>query len=407
MFAHGTHREYHQAAVWENQTTISGECPIPLTFTGKRLSLFHSTRWNRMEEPSIKAGNSRFLSFVCVAVSLGMLFAGLWPFRFRPSNQVHRFDGQPGLRFGKFGIVHAMEPFFGPGGAIDPAKPFTIRMEVRPHEEPSTSLPRILSAHDEDGRELLFIGQWRDQLILGVLAAARTVHPGYREYGAGGLRKDVVHSIAVRSDVDGVTLSVDGAEEETAAGVGIFPPSYERKPAWLILGNSPAGDSPWRGDLLSLSFSPGAFFPGKADSPAPPPVIRYDFSEGTGAVCRNSADSRYDLRIPDIFRAPKKAVLLPPWRVQRHDRSFWRDVFANILGFIPFGFAVYARTWKGRAARGLVSAVLLGAGISLLIELLQVWIPGRNSSLTDFLTNVLGTYLGTWLFRVARNALYR
>ena len=53
------------------------------------------------------------------------------------------------------------------------------------------------------------------------------------------------------------------------------------------------------------------------------------------------------------------------------------------------------------------AALLLGAGISLFIELLQVYLPTRDSSLTDVITNVLGTYIGARLFQEARGILYR
>jgi glycopeptide antibiotics resistance protein len=103
-------------------------------------------------------------------------------------------------------------------------------------------------------------------------------------------------------------------------------------------------------------------------------------------------------------------VLVPPWRVQEYNRSFWNDLFVNILGFIPFGFAVSA--WarkdgerKNTTAMGI--ALLLGAGISLFIELLQVYLPTRDSSLTDVMNNVLGMYLGARLFRAPHGLLYR
>ena len=178
----------------------------------------------------------------------------------------------------------------------------------------------------------------------------------------------------------------------------------------MILGNSPTGESPWRGDLLSLSFFPKALSPAEIEYPGNNPVIRYNFSEGSGGYCRGGTDSRYDLFIPPFFRAPKKGILVPPWRVQKYDRSFWKDVFVNILGFIPFGFAVYA--WLGKngarkSASVTVIVLLLGAGISLFIELLQVYLPTRDSSFTDVMNNVLGTYIGAQLFRAAHAILYR
>jgi VanZ family protein len=354
--------------------------------------------------------NRRLLPLLCLVLSLGLLFTGLWPFRFRPANNVHWIGGSPGLRFDKYGIVSGKEPLFAPGGPVDLALPFTIRMEVRPHEEPSGFLPRILSAYDGDGRELFFLGQWRSELILRILKEVRYFHIWSRETGADGLQKDVVRSIVVRSDNNVLTLFVDGIPAKTMSGVDFSLLSDERVPAWMILGNSPTGENPWNGDFLSLSFYPKALSPRDIESSGTPPVLRYGFSEGSGAVCRGGPDSRYDLALPSIFQAPRKGILVPPWREQKFHQSFWKDVFVNILGFIPFGFAVYAWTRKNGERKGAVAmgtTLLLGAGISLFIELLQVYLPTRDSSLTDVMNNVLGTYIGARLFQAARDILYR
>jgi VanZ family protein len=360
--------------------------------------------------PSRHSGFIIRTSYICIALSLGLLFAGLWPFRFRTENNVRWIGGSPGLQFKPFGIVSGKEPLFGPGGPVDLALPFTLRMEVRPREEPSGSLPRILSAYDGEGRELFFLGQWRSELILRILEEERYFHIQSRETGAGGLQKDVTRSIVVRSENHALTLFVDGVPAKARSGVDFSLLSKKRVPAWMILGNSPAGESPWNGDLLSLSFYPEALSPGGIESRGIPPVIWYGFSEGSGAICRGTADARYDLLIPSHFRAPKKGILVPPWRVQEFDRSFWKDVFVNILGFTPFGFAVYAWARRSGDRRNSMTtgvALLLGIGISLFIELLQVCLPTRDSSLTDVLNNVLGTYIGARLFRTACDILYR
>ena len=354
--------------------------------------------------------NIRILPLFCLAIFLGLLFVGLWPFRFRPANNVHWIAGKPGLRFDKYGIVYGKEALITPGGAIDLSLPFTIRMDVLPREEPSGSIPRILSVHDDEGRELFFLGQWRDELILRILEEERFFHLRYRETGAGGLQKDVKRSIVVRSDDNALTLFVDGVPIETRPGVDFSLLSDRRGPAWMILGNSPSGENPWRGDLLSLSFYPIALSPREIESRGRIPLIHYDFSEGNGAVCRGDADPRHDLSIPSVFRAPAKGILVPPWRDQEYNRSFWNDVFVNILGFIPFGVAVFAWVRKDGARKNATAmgiALLLGAGISLFIELLQVHLPSRDSSLTDVMNNVLGTYIGARLFQAAHNILHR
>jgi hypothetical protein len=108
-------------------------------------------------------------------------------------------------------------------------------MEVRPREEPSSSLPRILSAYDDDGRELFFLGQWRAELILRILKEERSFHLRYCETGAGGLQKDVTRSIVVRSDNNFLTLFVDWVPARTRSGVDFSLLSDKRGPAWIDL----------------------------------------------------------------------------------------------------------------------------------------------------------------------------
>ena len=65
------------------------------------------------------------------------------------------------------------------------------------------------------------------------------------------------------------------------------------------------------------------------------------------------------------------------------------DVINNVLLFIPFGFGLRLLGLQTRPV------VAIGASLSLVIELLQ-WgvIPGRDASLSDVLTNTLGSWLG-------------
>ena len=211
----------------------------------------------------------------------------------------------------------------------------------------------------------------------------------------------------MRSDKNTLTLFIDGEPVRARSGVNFSLLSDRRGPAWMLLGDSPTGGSPWRGDLLSLSFYPIALSPREIEFRERTPAIHYDFSEGNGLVCRGGTDPRHDLSIPAVFHAPSKGVLVPPWNVQEYNRSFWNDVLVNVLGFIPFGFAVFAWAGKDGARKNATAmgiALLLGAGISLFIELLQVNLPSRDSSLTDVLNNILGTYIGVQLFRT-RNSI--
>lgn len=67
------------------------------------------------------------------------------------------------------------------------------------------------------------------------------------------------------------------------------------------------------------------------------------------------------------------------------------DVLLNVALFAPLGAALAAVGMRPRPA------VLMGAMLSACIELAQVWIPGRDPSVRDVLSNTLGAGLGTVL----------
>jgi VanZ family protein len=47
-----------------------------------------------------------------------------------------------------------------------------------------------------------------------------------------------------------------------------------------------------------------------------------------------------------------------------------------------------------------MSAAILGVGISLVMELIQAYIPTRDSSLMDVMSNSTGTILGVVIFQI-------
>jgi VanZ family protein len=83
-------------------------------------------------------------------------------------------------------------------------------------------------------------------------------------------------------------------------------------------------------------------------------------------------------------------LLLPAGPFTGHDLV---DGIQNIILFLPLGLALAQRrihaVWK----------VLLGAVISLGIETMQLWIPGRVSSWVDVCTNATGTMVGLGLYQ--------
>ncbi len=72
------------------------------------------------------------------------------------------------------------------------------------------------------------------------------------------------------------------------------------------------------------------------------------------------------------------------------------DVFLNIMLFVPFGFGIAGKLReKGKSlATTLVVAWAAGALLSYTVEVLQIYIPSRDSGWGDVITNSSGSVVG-------------
>lgn len=81
-------------------------------------------------------------------------------------------------------------------------------------------------------------------------------------------------------------------------------------------------------------------------------------------------------------------------------RSTLLDFFLNVLLFIPFGFGVSAKVRRLGGSRWTSLLLALGAGavLSYFVELLQFYIPERDSGWEDVISNSTGSAAGFFLF---------
>lgn len=79
--------------------------------------------------------------------------------------------------------------------------------------------------------------------------------------------------------------------------------------------------------------------------------------------------------------------------LHRRDPTLLIDTAGNVAVFVPLGVLVAALA-RGRGSRRAATAVTLAALLSGFIEIAQRVVPGRVSSLRDWLLNVLGAALG-------------
>ena len=81
-------------------------------------------------------------------------------------------------------------------------------------------------------------------------------------------------------------------------------------------------------------------------------------------------------------------------------RPYFLDFFLNVLLFVPFGFGLSAGMRRRGKSRwtSLLVAFAVGAGISYTVEVLQFYIPGRDSGWEDVISNSSGSAVGFFLF---------
>jgi VanZ family protein len=186
----------------------------------------------------------------------------------------------------------------------------------------------------------------------------------------------------------------------------------------LILGNAARGQQDWQGRLFGASVFRRALHPaeiarhyalwrdheGLTLHTHPDIAALYLFDEGSGRTVQDRSGFANALRIPHFHRPVSKSVLHPFWR----DRPPLRDLVLNFVGFVPFGFLYFLYLqgrMPARAPRNALMALLVAAFISLSIELLQVYLPTRSSTLTDFVCNVGGAALGVLMAQLQRVVL--
>ena len=86
--------------------------------------------------------------------------------------------------------------------------------------------------------------------------------------------------------------------------------------------------------------------------------------------------------------------LAAPW--PRYWTGF--DIASNVIGYVPAGFLLALTAWRTGRSRGVILRVTLAcAGLSLVLEALQSYLPGRVPSNVDLALNIAGGWCGAVL----------
>jgi VanZ family protein len=351
--------------------------------------------------------NRKILTLICLSIILLIGLAGLWPADFNPPNGVEWLAAEPGVRFSGQGHLYSSADL----GNCFANREITLEIVLRPSREPYDRVGRVFTLWDQDGQEILVGVQWRDGLGLQARSPQNWTLKGYQNRGEKNLLiKGQKVMVTLTSDSRGTTLYKDGLPVAVFPGyplLGVFRNNRQV----FIWGNSAIGKNGWKGEILGLALYNRVLSDKETKQHYSFWIQRdfkslrkkagliglYPFLDGKGERVRNLAGDSYPLFKPTFFHPLQKVVLAWPSREHLTRLRLYQDLAVNILGFIPLGF--FFVLWLLRFAHlsflpaGIVTLVL-GSGISLGIELTQVYLPSRNSQASDLVFNILGTLVG-------------
>jgi len=348
---------------------------------------------------------TRVLYIVAVVAVLVATLSPLNPF---PRNGVMWLTGAIGLKFVKNGLVVSNQPLNPP--AKDAIESYSIELLVKPA---SVGWSYTILGFYVPARPTQFlVRQWTDGLLV-------THDPRVDTDRTRTIKFDVDHAfvrgrlvlVTLASGPNGTTVYLDGQRAESFPR---FKIARNELAGQIVLGTSPSSYHPWSGELRGLAIYSKELTPADAlrhfqewTTPSGHPdlesaVSRYNFAEGTGREVRNEVTSGPNLEIPAIFSVPHKAFLSSPAKEFKADRRYAFDVLINVAGFVPLGLISCAYFgWNRSRWQAILIATVSCGTLSLLIEILQYYIPRRGSGMTDVITNTLGAAVGAILMQAA------
>lgn len=352
----------------------------------------------------------RLLAASCAAILCGILLLCLWPLTPHPKNQVAWLENGNGLRFGRYGTilsVDAFKPADLGGGA-----PCSLEIWSKPRSIYDINITTMLAFYSPEKLVSFSLRQSTSDLVFqrqnrNWQGRVSEVHIDADDV----LRQGTAAFITVTAGAQGTAIYVDGALAKSSSHFGLSNRDFAGQ---LVVGNSPVANDSWTGDLRGLAiydreltsmeviehFNSWTKNGRPAISEKEGRTALYLFDERAENVIHNRAGSAPDLYIPDHYLVMRQPLLKVPWKEYDPRWDYYEDVLTNIAGFIPLGFVFCAYFSTAlHLKRTKLLTILLGFTVSLTIEVLQAFIPTRNSGMTDVITNTLGTAIGAMVFQ--------
>ena len=355
----------------------------------------------------------RLLGVVCFFVLCITLALGLWPFHV-PKNDVTWLSGANGLVFGRNASAMS-SAVLKTRSSQQERERGAIEIWVQP-DHWTTSATILALYRPEDGVQFALRQSLTD---LEVRVETQTgqrkkmLHFFVDDALGPALRRKKPVLITVTSGQSGMKVYLDGILAKVGPQFQTLEGTFTGR---LILADAPEQPDNFRGRIRGLAIYEDELdnqrvsrhYKTWARNGRPDiaqdehDIALYLFNERIGEVVRNhSAAGRGDLYIPRDYEVVDKISLEPFWREFNFSRGYWSGNIKNIVGFIPFGFCFFALCRIAIPRRAIFVTLALGASVSLTIEILQAFLPMRDSGTTDIITNVLGTWIGALCYKRA------
>jgi VanZ like family/Concanavalin A-like lectin/glucanases superfamily len=341
----------------------------------------------------------------CAAIFLAMIIACLWPFA-APRNQVAWLARGNGVHFGDYGSIVSRGAVAPTTGATEDG--WTVELWLRPARVDQSG--ELLTFYNPARASGFSLSQSGANLRAKVRAWRGQYDTESPEFDAAGVfrgRREIL--LTISSGPEGTSLYVDGNLVKVASRRRFSAADLTGE---MVLANSPTEVDTWSGDLRGLALYYSDLAPAEVVShytdwigegrpeqhPGDDAAAVYSFDEGSGVVILNRISPGADLYIPDRFVELHAPFLERPWTEFQPDRGYVKDVIINIGGFVPLGFVLYAfLALCLHTRRSALKTIVAGTLFSLTVEILQAFLPTRNSGMTDIFTNTLGTAAGAGL----------
>lgn len=350
-----------------------------------------------------------FLNVICFAVLCVILTLGLWPFH-SPKNEVTWLGSRNGLRFGRYGTAISSGALRMTSVANGESGSVEAWFEPR-HIWVSETILAFYTFGKPD--------QFSLRQSLGDLELKAERHEetsAAHLYVSNIFRQRGPVFIAITSGPHGTAAYANGVLGRMAPGFRLFTKNFTGR---VIVGDSPRQPDSWSGQFLGLAIYGRELSAAQVErhyetwaregrpriEEGERNIALYLFNERSGNVVHNRAMAGVNLEIPEKYVVLDKIFLEPFWKEFGMTRSYWGAVVKNIIGFIPFGFCFCACLSAHKVRRAALATIALGALTSLTIEVLQAYLPTRDSGMTDIITNTLGTYAGAVAWKTLGSAL--